>query len=470
MILKEQEIDIPPYKGGGSLLGYLGQAAVRRAGNKGIAIRFAVTESGAEGYHCELGVLSGLDDAGLVQQGSIFEFVRREVENNREFNAVMIVPTGIGAEIGGHAGDAAPAARLLAGACDTLITHPNVVNASDINELPENGLYIEGSVLSNLLMGTVGLERVRANRVMLVIDRHKDEQITELYVTAASAARASLGTDCPLVVEMEEPIQMLPEYSSSGRAVGRVEGLERLCEVLRRHKGEYDAVALATLVEVPDEMLVGYFRSHGEIINPWGGVEAMLTHAVTMLFGVPAAHSPMLESMDVLSIRLGLVDPRMAAEAVSMCFLHCVLKGLHRSPRIITDRMVFSHPGVLTAADVSCVVIPDGCLGLPTLAALEQGIPVIAVRENRNQMRNNLEELGFAPGKLFIVENYLEAAGVMTALRTGVAVSSVRRPLAATAVSVEGSKRKLAAKIGGLAANKKKATSKAKGKYSGVGA
>jgi hypothetical protein len=460
MLLKEQEIDIPPYKGGGRLLGYLEQAAVKRAAKEGVAIRFAVTESGPKGYHCELGILGGLDDGSLAQHGSIFEFVKREVENSSEFNAVMIVPTGIGAEIGGHAGDAAPAARLLAGACDTLITHPNVVNASDINELPENGLYIEGSVLSNLLMGTVGLERVRSNRVMLVIDRHKDERITDLYVNAASAARASLGTDCPLVVEMEEPIRMIPEYSSSGRAVGRVEGLGRLCDVLQRHKGEYDAVALATLVEVPDEMLVGYFQSHGEIINPWGGVEAMLTHAVTMLFGVPAAHSPMLESMEVLSIRLGLVDPRMAAEAESMCFLHCVLKGLHRSPRIITDRMVFSHPSVLTAADISCVVIPDGCVGLPTLAALEQGIPMIAVRENRNQMRNNLEDLGFAPGKLFIVENYLEAAGVMTALRTGVAVSSVRRPLGATAVSVEGAKRKLAAKIGGLAANKKKASSK----------
>ncbi|UCF44239.1 MAG: DUF3326 domain-containing protein [Planctomycetota bacterium] len=470
MILKEQEIDIPPYKGGDSLLGYFEGAVAKRVGGKGIPIRFAVTESGPKGYHCELGILEGLDDGSIVQQSSIFEFVRREVENSSEFNAVMIVPTGIGAEIGGHAGDAAPAARLLAGACDTLITHPNVVNASDINELPENGLYIEGSVLSNLLMGTVGLERVRANRVMLVIDRHKDERITELYVDAASAARASLGAECPLVVEMEEPIRMIPEYSSSGRAVGQVEGLERLCEVLHRHRGEYDAVALATLVEVPDEMMVEYFRSHGEIINPWGGVEAMLTHAVTMLFGIPAAHSPMLESMEVLNIRLGLVDPRMSAEAVSMCFLHCVLKGLHRSPRIITDRMVFAHPGILTGADVSCVVIPDGCVGLPTLAALEQGIPVIAVRENRNQMRNNLEELGFASGKLFIVENYLEAAGVMTALRTGVAVPSVRRPLAETEVSREGSKRRLAAKIGGLTASKKKPGSKAKGKYSGVGA
>ena len=64
-------------------------------------------------------------------------------------------------------------------------------------------------------------------------------------------------------------------------------------------------------------------------------------------------------------------------------------------------------------------MIPDGCVGLPTLAGLEQEIPVIAVRENRSRMKNELESLGFAPGKLFIAENYPEAVGIMTALKTG---------------------------------------------------
>ena len=99
--------------------------------------------------------------------------------------------------------------------------------------------------------------------------------------------------------------------------------------------------------------------------------------------------------------------------------------------------MIFTHPGVMTAADISCLVIPDGCVGLPTLAALEQGIPVIAVRENKNRMKNDLARLPFAPGKLFIVENYLEAVGVMTALKAGVALSAVRRPLDYTKVSCE---------------------------------
>ena len=435
MLLIEQEIDISVYMGNDSLLAYFDEVVGKHVDGKGIPIRFAVTQSDSEKYHCELGLLTGTDYFSVSKSTSIFDLERREVENTDKFNAVMIVPTGIGAEIGGHAGDAGPAARLLAGACDTLITHPNVVNASDINELPENGLYVEGSVITNLLMGTVGLQKVRANRVIVLIDKHKDERISELTINAVSAARAALGLECPLVVEVEPPIRMLARYSTSGSAVGRVEGLEQICAVLRQHRGEYDAVALASVIDVPEEFHTVYYEKHGEMVNPWGGVEAMLTHAITMLFGVPAAHAPMFETMEIANLDLGIVDPRMSAEAISNCFIHSVLKGLHRSPRIITDKMVFTHPGVLTAADISCVVIPDGCVGLPTLAALEQGIPVIAVKENRNRMKNKLEELPFAAGKLFIVENYLEAVGMMTALKSGVAPSSVRRPLEETRVS-----------------------------------
>ena len=437
MQLAEREICIPVCKRRGSLIGYFGQATSEQIGADEIAVRFVVTKSDAEGYRCELGILSGADGLEVPKPDSIFEFMQREVENTDKFNAVMIVPTGIGAEIGGHAGDATPAARLLAAACDTLITHPNVVNASDINELPDNGLYVEGSVLTRLLMGTVGLKKVRSNRVMLAIDKHKDERLEELCINAASAARATLGLDCPGVVKMDPPINMQADYSSSGRAVGQVEGLERLLAVLHSRRAEFDALAIASVVNVPEGFHWEYFHSKGEMVNPWGGIEAMLTHGVSMLFDIPSAHAPMMETLEIVNMHVGVVDPRMSAEAISMCFLHCVLKGLHRSPRIITDRMLFAQPEILTAADISCLVIPDGCVGLPTLAALEQGIAVIAVRENRNRMKNELKKLPFAPGKLFIVENYLEAVGIMTALKAGVTPSSVRRPLEETKVSQE---------------------------------
>ena len=306
--------------------------------------------------------------------------------------------------------------------------------ASDIHELPENGLYVDGSVLSSLMMGTIGLGKVRSNRVLLVIDKHCEKQITDSTINAVSAARSTLGLECPGVIELDPPVKMRARFSTSGSAVGRIEGVEALYEVLKQRRNEYDAVALASVIDVPSEFHTEYFAQGGEMVNPWGGVEAMLTHAVTMLFGVPTAHSPMFESLDIANLDVGVVDPRMSAEAISACFLHCVLKGLHHSPKIVKDERAFGRQGVLSASDVSCLIIPDGCVGLPTLAAIEQGIPVVAVRENKNRMRNDLTKLPFEKGKLFIVDNYLEAVGVMTALRTGVSLSSVRRPLGPTKV------------------------------------
>lgn len=435
MELLEKELHIPLPKRTISILKHFEQMIKEQLFLGEIPVRFVVTKSGLDGFSCEVGILTGVENTLIKSQTSIFDFTQREMENISGFNAVMIVPTGIGAEIGGHAGDATPVARLLADICDKLIIHPNVVNASDINEMPENGLYVEGSIISRLLMGTIGLQEVRSNRVLLVIDEHEDERVSELAINAASAARATLGLDCPGVVKINPSIYLQAEYSSSGSAVGRVEGLERLLEVLYNRRLEFDAVALASKVDISEGLKAEYYQSGGEIINPWGGVEAMLTHSISLLLNVPSAHAPMADNPEEANALFGIVDPRMSAEALSSCFLHCVLKGLYKSPRIITDRMLFTHPGVITAADISCLVIPDGCVGLPTLAALEQGIPVIAVRENRNRMKNDLEKLPFAPGKLFVVENYLEAVGVMTALKSGVSVPSVRRPLAETKIT-----------------------------------
>ena len=57
----------------------------------------------------------------------------------------------------------------------------------------------------------------------------------------------------------------------------------------------------------------------------------------------------------------------------------------------------------------------------------ERGIPVITVRENQNLVRNDLGALPWQEGQLIPVENYWEAAGVMSALKAGIAPESVRR-------------------------------------------
>ena len=412
----------------------LTMAALERAAADALApseipVRLAVTDSLRRPALCEVGVLEGVASADDV--APLFAFRRRRWESQAAFNAAFIVPTGVGAEIGGHAGDATPAAMLLAQVADTLITHPNVVNASDINELPANGMYVEGSVLTRLLMGTVGLRAARSNRVLVALDASFSERFAEYSVNAVNAARAAYGLNCAGVIRIKPPLKLAGGYAESGRAAGSADGLDGLLDILADARAAYDAVAIASVVEVPAQWHCDYFTGGGEMVNPWGGVEALLTHAVSSIIDAPAAHAPMMESDEIMAVDPGVVDARMAAEIISVTFLQSVLKGLRNAPRIETDPDIIERPDVLSAEDVSCLITPDGCLGLPHLAALRQGIPVIAVRENRNLMRNDLTRLAWAPGQLRVVENYWEAAGVVAALRAGINPDSARRPIAA---------------------------------------
>ena len=434
--LFEQELAIPSTAGHRDLLRYLSGAVESRLEEGAVPIRFVITALGEDRYRCEVGTLTGT--SRRVGTGDpIFRFAPRRLERTDSFNAVLLVPTGIGAEIGGHAGDATPVATLLASVCDTLVTHPNVVNASDVIDIPSNALYVEGSVISRLLMGTIGLQRVRGNRLLVVIGAHEDEIFSHAAVNAVSAARVSYGLRSAEVVQVDAVMTMKAHFTLSGRAAGRVEGLECLWDVLDARAGSYDAVAISSVIDVPLSYHKEYFEVAGAMINPWGGVEAMLTHALSTSYDVPSAHSPMMETQEIANMDPGIVDPRMAAEAVSMTFFQCILKGLQKSPRIIAGPGSMELHGVLTARDIACLVIPDGCIGLPTLAALEQGISVIAVRENKNLMENDLTSLPWSRDQLYIVDNYWEAAGVMAALKAGIDPRVVRRPLAPTAVEVQ---------------------------------
>jgi hypothetical protein len=84
-----------------------------------------------------------------------------------QYTAVAIVPTGIGAAVGGYAGDSLPAARLLASVVDTLITHPNVMNGASMYWPMDNTLYVEGYALDEFAAGKLGLKPIRngANRI-----------------------------------------------------------------------------------------------------------------------------------------------------------------------------------------------------------------------------------------------------------------------------------------------------------------
>ena len=228
----------------------------------------------AGGYHCEVGILATGADApprprARSRRSSSSASGRRGADS---FNVVLLVPTGVNATLGGHAGDAGPVARLVASVCDTLITHPNVVNGSDINEMPENALYVEGSVICRLLMGTAGLQRVRSNRVLLVIDRHEEVAYTNAAINAAERRAGLLRLRVP-ADRRARPAASSWSPSTPDRA-GPPAG-STTCRVfldaIDPYLGEYDAVAVSSVIGVPPEFHQDYFDSDGEHGQPLGG-------------------------------------------------------------------------------------------------------------------------------------------------------------------------------------------------------
>lgn len=431
MKVSSQQINVRHLLNGSSPLTNLKDAVDLAFGPDVTPLRVAVTSKSRSGHLCEIEAVEPKITSVSDRESSIFDYRQRRHGRNNAFNAVMLIPTGVDCAIGGHAGDATPAARLLASVCDNLVLHPNVVNASDVNEQTENSLYVEGSLICRLLMGTVGLKKVRQNRVLLVTeDRPDAPNVVDQTINCAEGARATLGMDIADVLVLEQELFMQTGVSDSGRVTGRVERLGHLIDVLAEKRGSYDAVALATRITPHIDTVQlhrSYFGQGGP--NPWGGVEAILTHLLSTTLDVPTAHAPTMSSEALRTESWGVVEPRKAAEVISTTYLFCVLKGLNRAPQIMVNPTGTYDPSMLTAEDVSCLVIPDGCVGLPTLAAVEQGIPVIAVRNNANLMRNDLRALPFRAGQLHYAQNYYEAAGIMSAMKAGVAPATLARPM-----------------------------------------
>src|SRR5882757_929419 len=431
MKVSSQQLTVRQLLNGRSPIATLKDAADAAFGADATPVRVAVTGKTRAGHQCEIEAVEpkiyGSDDT----EANVFDYRQRRLARTTAFNAVMLIPTGVDCAIGGHAGDATPAARLLANVCDNLVLHPNVVNASDVNEQTENSLYVEGSIICRLLMGTIGLRKVRQNRVLLVTEDRRDApNVVDQTINCAEGARATLGMDISDVLVLEKELFLQTGVSDSGRVTGRVERLGHLLDILREKRGTYDAVALATRI-TPHidtvELHRSYFGEGGP--NPWGGVEAILTHLVSSVLDVPAAHAPTMSSEALRTESWGVVEPRKAAEVISTTYLFCVLKGLNKAPQVLVGPTGVYDPSVLTAEDVSALVIPDGCVGLPTLAAVEQGIPVVAVRSNTNLMRNDLKSLPFRAGQLHYASNYYEAAGILSAMKAGVAPATIARPM-----------------------------------------
>lgn len=346
----------------------------------------------------------------------------------RPYTAVFIVPTGIGAAIGGYAGDALPVVRALASVCDRVVTHPNVLNGAQLYWPLPNVLYVEGYGLDRFAAGDWGLRPVRQNRIGLVLDSAMEPELRLRHLQAADAARATLGLEIADWVLTDRPLQVELRQAASGTSwgtIGEPGSLLRAAETLRDTAG---VNAIAVVARFPDEdpaatNLQQYRAGCG--VDPIAGAEAVISHLVVRHLGLPCAHAPALSPLPVDPT----VSPRAAAEELGYTFLPCVLVGLARAPQFAIGPGSETASEVagesLWARDVNALVIPETACGGSAMLSLTQA-KIVTVAENATQLQVTPEMLNL---RVCRARSYAEALGLLAADRAGVALEALRPQL-----------------------------------------
>ena len=352
---------------------------------------------------------------------------------------LLIIPTGIGCDIGGYAGDAIPAARLLASASECLITHPNVMNGGSLYWPDPHIHYVEGYSLNLFATGELFLKPVRQQKVGLLLDAGLESDLKQRHLQVADGCVTSLGLDIGPIITTEKALRINLEKGLSGSSwgnIGEPDVLLRGAEKLKKA----GATAIAVITRFPDDSddLETKLYRQGNGVDMIAGGEAVISHFLVKNLLIPCAHAPGLAPLP-LDYDL---DPRASGEEIGYTFLQSVLVGLSRAPDLICksvlntkQKSVLPLTTILSNRNLGAIVAPQGALGgEAVLSCIEKSIPLIIVSNqgvlNVSSRNMRLDCLtSDKDNNILYAENYLEAAGLITALRHGINIKSLRRPI-----------------------------------------
>lgn len=293
-----------------------------------------------------------------------------EEKFNKNTIGAFIVPTGIGASIGGYAGDASAWARKFSEKF-TLIVNPNVVNAGCFSGITDNMLYVEGYTMDELFKGNVNLQPSKKNKIGVVFDSAISQDVLNIHINTINAVKTVYDID--IIFESTSDYVGVEFFvDDSGASMGRVKNIQTLLNPAKKliNKG---AEAIAVVCKFADDNENPDYEN-GIGVDPIGGVEAIISHYLSKELKVPVAHSPAFEDF---SISPKIVNPKASAEYITPTFLPCILLGLSQAPKIVEDKKA------INISNLKFLVMPYDSLGsIPVFEAIKRDIKVFAVKEN----------------------------------------------------------------------------------------
>lgn len=329
----------------------------------------------------------------------------------KPYCAVLIIPTGINASIGGYAGDGLPVAKAMTQICDRLVTHPNVMNGASLYWQCDNIDYVEGYALDKFAEGKWGLESVTQNKIGLILDQSIEPELRYRHLQATDGVKTTLGINVNDYIITDAPLNVQLRIAESGASWGTIGNPDSLLRAGKKliHNGINALAVVARFPDDTDSQELQDYR-HGSGVDALAGAEAVISHLLVREFQIPCAHAPALSPL-ALDIN---ISPRSAAEELGYTFLPCVLVGLSKAPQFTLNQNYHS----LWAKDIDTLVIPaNACGGSAMLSFSGLNTQIIVVEDNKTLLNVTSELLGM---KVIKVKSYLEALGVMVAHRAGI--------------------------------------------------
>ena len=309
----------------------------------------------------------------------------------------FIVPTGIGASIGGFAGDASVYAKRIAEKCK-LIVNPNVVNAACFSGISNNMLYTEGYSLDQFFKGNLNLVPSYNNKIGVIFDKSISKEVLNVHINTINAVKVVYGINIIGYEITDENVGVSFYVDKSKHSTGDVQNLLTLKKSAKKLI-ENGANAIAIVCHFPEDNMDDSDYAQGIGVDPVGGVEAIISHYISKEFMIPCAHAP---AFDNITIPTEIVDARCAAEYITPTFLPCILIGLNNAPQ-------FSTINGINIKDLDFLAIPYNALGcIPVLEMLKLKKKIYAIKENKSLLNVTTEKLDIKCDIINTYEDLLE--------------------------------------------------------------
>lgn len=316
--------------------------------------------------------------------------------NNKKTIAISI-PTGIGLDMGGYAGDFGYIAREFSKYFNVIV-NPNAVNGGILSAINENMLYVEGYALDEFLCGNINLEPVsNPNKIGVILDCAIPQNILNLHINTLNALKIVCGIDILSPVLTKEAVGV--EFSINKEtkiSTGSISNPKTLLnagkELIKQGATALAVVCFFKDYDEADDL--NYTNATG--VDPIGGIEAVISHYLIKEFKLPSAHSPAFASLDISA---KIENPKTSSELISSTYLPCIIKGLEFAPK-------FVKKGGINYQDIVGFVVPSDSMGSKgVLGALKNNVPIFRVK-NKSQLNIGCTELQI--DDIFEFENYFE--------------------------------------------------------------